>query len=267
MLLISFILLSGCYTTFYPPANQNFDTASEIPDSARQVIINNYYETTKYYQTPNYQRYSLLWGSYYWDPFYYDYGYYHWEPYYWHGSYYYYNPRNRYWYYHDPYYRWHDGSWTGGTGGGQQDQGRIQKPGYRTLMNTSSGGETAPFVSVGNENNSISKPGTRSGIDINSGINNTSGQRNAPKIESLGKRSNVPSDSFYKKDGNDSNKKPSSTSTSSRKPSYRPSTSSSSSSSSSSSGNTKSKSSSTTRSTSKNSSSNESSSSTSKKSK
>lgn len=68
------ILLSGCYTTFYPPADQNYTGAEEIPDSTRQVIINNYYESNEYYQTPHYQRYSLLWGSYYWDPFYYDYG-------------------------------------------------------------------------------------------------------------------------------------------------------------------------------------------------
>ncbi|MDZ7820984.1 MAG: hypothetical protein U5N26_03725 [Candidatus Marinimicrobia bacterium] len=142
----------------------------------------------------HYQRYSLLWGSYYWDPFYYDYGYYHWEPHYWHGSYYYYNPRSRYWYYYDPYYHWQQGSWTGGTGG-SQDQERIRKPGYRTLMNTSSDGTVAPFVSVGNENNSISKPGKSSGVDINSGIS-SSPDGNSPRIESLGKRSNSPSDSF-----------------------------------------------------------------------
>ena len=86
LILIAAITLSSCYTTFYPPQSMDMGAAETVPDSTRQIIINNYYETTEYYQIPNYRRYSLLWGDYYWDPFYYDYDYYRWRPYYWYGN-------------------------------------------------------------------------------------------------------------------------------------------------------------------------------------
>ena len=83
LILLMAFTLSSCYTTFYPPEYIDIGNAESVPDSTRQVIINNYYETSEYYQVPYYRRYSLLWDDYYWDPFYYDYGYYHWRPYYW----------------------------------------------------------------------------------------------------------------------------------------------------------------------------------------
>ncbi len=263
LILISVVLLTGCYTTLYPPANMDMSVSDEIPDSARQVIINNYYESTEYYQVPSYHRYSLLWGSYYWDPFYYDYSYYRWRPYYWYGNYYYYNPYSNYWYYYDPYYPWHSGSWTGGSSGGNGDKSRIHKPGYNVLMSSTS--ESAPFVSVGTNNNSggISKPGKKIGIDLNSDVTNNNGYYSNPNIQSLGKQpaTGTTSDGNLKKSGSTykapSNKKPASTVYKPQK--QRSSSSSSSSAKSSKSANTKSSSSKNSR--------NESSSSSSKKSK
>ncbi len=266
ILLVAFTL-SSCYTTFYPPEYMDMGNAESVPDSTRQVIINNYYETTEYYQVPYYRRYSLLWDDYYWDPFYYDYGYYHWRPYYWYGNYYYYNPHNHYWYYYDRYHNWDSGNWSGdGNSGGNADKGRIHKPGYKVLMNSPTG--VAPFVSVGSDNNHITKPVGKVGVNVNSGI--TNGNNYTPKIQSVGKKpingssSSSSTVKSIKKTG--SSYKPSSTSNNNKKSSSSSSysTQKRNSSSSSSSSSSKSKSSSTSSSTSKNSSSE---SSTSKKSK
>lgn len=263
LILIAAVMLSGCYTTLYPPANMDMSAADQVPDSTRQVIINNYYETTEYYQVPSYHRYSLIWGSYYWDPFYYDYSYYHWRPYYWYGNYYYYNPRNHYWYYYDHYYPWHYGEWTPGSGSGNGDKERIHKPGYNVLMNSPSG--SAPFVSVGSDDNGrVTKPVGKVGVDVNSGITNDNNYRSSGTIQSIGKKpvgtSSAPADVSKKPT---SGYKSTSDKKQSNSPVYKPMKQSSSSSSSS---NSKSKSSSTSSSTSK-SSSNESSESSSKKSK
>ena len=183
--LLTAVIISGCYTTLYPPISQQIEGTAEIPDSTRQIIINNYYETTEYYQVPRYHRYSLIWGSHIWDPFYYDYSYYHWRPYYWYGSYYYYNPYNNYWFYYDHHY---PGYWTGGGGsGGRNDQERIHKPGYRVLGSTTD--NAAPFISVGSQIERISRPGKKSNIDINSGIGTSSMRSTSPQIESVGKSS------------------------------------------------------------------------------
>lgn len=263
ILLVAFAL-SSCYTTFYPPEYLDMSGAESIPDSTRQIIINNYYETTEYYQVPHYRRYSLLWGDYYWDPFYYDYGYYHWRPYYWYGNYYYYNPYNHYWYYYDRYHNWDYGSWTGGSSGGNADKERIHKPGYNVLMSSPSG--AAPFVSVGSDDNAI-KSVKKIGVDVNSGVTNDNSYH--PQIQSVGKKSlngNTSSKTVSKK--TESSYKPSSTSKSTKKSSSSSSysTQKRNSSSSSSSSSSKSKSSSTSSTSSKNSSS-ESSSSSNKKSK
>ena len=206
LILIAAITLSSCYTTFYPPQSMDMGAAETVPDSTRQIIINNYYETTEYYQIPNYRRYSLLWGDYYWDPFYYDYDYYRWRPYYWYGNYYYYNPHNHYWYYYDRYDRWdrHPGDWSGSSG----EQERIHKPGYNVLMNSPTG--AAPFVSVGSENNQITKPGKKVGVSVNSGITNDNNYQ--PQIQSVGKKpldGNNSSGTVYKNSG--TSYKPSST--------------------------------------------------------
>ncbi len=271
LILLAAFTLSSCYTTFYPPEYMDMGNAESVPDSTRQVIINNYYETTEYYQVPHYRRYSLLWDDYYWDPFYYDYGYYNWRPYYFYGSYYYYNPHNHYWYYYDRHGRydrhdrWDSGNWSGGrNSGGNADKGRIHKPGYNVLMNSPSG--VAPFVSVGSDDNHITKPVGKVGVNVNSGVSNNNTYQ--PKIQSVGKKSingNTSSPTSIKKTG--SSYKPSSTSNSNKKSSSSSSYSKqkqNSSSSSSSSG--KSKSSSTSSTSSKNSS-NETSSTSSKKSK
>jgi len=270
ILLVAFTL-SSCYTTFYPPEYMDMGAAESVPDSTRQIIINNYYETTEYYQVPHYRRYSLLWDDYYWDPFYYDYGYYNWRPYYWYGNYYYYNPHNHYWYYYDRYYHrdhhrpWNRGDWTGGSSGRNGDQERIHKPGYNVLMNTPTG--VAPFVSVGSGNDQIIKPGKKVGLNVNSGITNDNNY--TPQIQSVGKKpinGNTSSGTVSKKTG--TSYKPSSTGNSTKKSSSSRSYSNQkqSSNNSSSSSSSKSKSSSTNSTSSKNSSS-ESSSSTSKKSK
>jgi len=184
ILLIAFTL-SSCYTTFYPPEYMDMGNAESVPDSTRQVIINNYYETTEYYQVPHYRRYSLLWDDYYWDPFYYDYGYYHWRPYYWYGNYYYYNPYNHYWYYYDRYNHWDNGNWTGGGSGGNGNKDRLHKPGYQVLMNSPTG--AAPFISVGSDNDHIGKPVKKVGLNVNSG--NTNDNNYSPQIQSVGKKS------------------------------------------------------------------------------
>jgi len=262
VLLIAFTL-SSCYTTFYPPEYMDMGAAESVPDSTKQIIINNYYETTEYYQVPHYRRYSLLWSDYYWDPFYYDYGYYHWRPYYWYGNYYYYNPHNHYWYYYDRYHHWDNGYWTGGGSGSSGNKDRIHKPGYQVLMNSPTG--AAPFVSVGSDNDPIAKPGKKVGVSINSGITNDNDY--TPQIQSVGKKSlqdNTTPRVVSKKP--QSTYKPSSTNNNSKKSSSTYSTQKQSSSNSSSSSNSKSKSSSTNSTTSKNSRS-ESSSSSSKKSK
>jgi hypothetical protein len=272
ILLVTFTL-SSCYTTFYPPEYMDMGNAESVPDSTRQIIINNYYETTEYYQVPHYRRYSLLWGDYYWDPFYYDYGYYNWRPYYYYGSYYYYNPHNHYWYYYDRYNNWNSGNWSGGgnsggNSGGNADKGRIHKPGYNVLMNSPSG--VAPFVSVGSDDNHITKPVGKVGVNVNSGITNNN--KYTPNIQSVGKKPINGSSSSsntvknIKKTG--SSYKPSSTSNSNKKSSSSSSYSKQkqSSNNNSSSSSSKSKSSSTNSTSSKNSSS-ESSSSTNKKSK
>jgi hypothetical protein len=240
--------------------------ADNIPDSTRQVIVNNYYETTEYYQVPYYHRYSLLWDSYYWDPFYYDYGYYHWRPYYWYGHYYYYNPHNHYWYYYDRYYPWHSGSWTGG-GSENGDKQRIHKPGYNVLT-TSGSPQSLPFVSGANDNDRITKPVKKIGVDLNSDVNNNDGyySTSKPRIESVGKTTvgnNRNTTTYGKSSNKDTYKKPSSTTYSTKKQSSRSQSSSTHSSSSSS----KSSKSSNTSSTSNKNSRNESSSSSSKKSK
>lgn len=223
LILLILALLTGCYTTFYPNVAQQVEGIEEVPDSARQIIINNYYESNEYYQIPRYQRYSLLWGSYYWDPFYYDYGYYHWEPYYWYGRYYYYNPRSHYWYYyHHPYYHYGGGS---GGNGGSRDRDRILKPGYEPLMSAPAT-DIAPFISVGTDNNIISRPGKRSDVDVNSGIGSSTPSSSSPRIESVGKSSdNTGSEatksndnSIYKPSGsNGQNSKSSSTTVSTPK--------------------------------------------------
>ncbi len=184
--LLTLALFSGCYTTFYPIAGQMMENSDAVPDSTRQIIINNYYETTEYYQVPHYQRYSLLWGSYYWDPFYYDYSYYRWVPYYWYGTYYYYNPYNRYWYYYDHHHPWSGGSWSGGSGS-SQDQERIRKPGYNTLMSAPT--DAAPFISVSENNDTrIDKPGKKIGVDVNTGLSSSPSDNGSPYIESVGKK-------------------------------------------------------------------------------
>lgn len=208
ILLFAAALLSGCYTTFYPTVAQQIGDTAEIPDSTKQIIINNYYESNEYYQVPHRWRYSLLWDSYYWDPFYYDYSYYHWQPYYWYGSYYYYNPYNHYWYYYPPSYYY-------GGGGENHDQERIRKPGYQTLMSTS-GSAAAPFVSVGSDNGLIGKPGKRSEIDINSGVGNNT-YSPSPRIESVGKSSATDNNAVYKSGDNTSTYKPSTTNDNSKK--------------------------------------------------
>ena len=265
LVLLTGIILSGCYTTFYPSEAMNMGGAEAVPDSTRQIIINNYYETTEYYQVPHYRRYSLLWGDYYWDPFYYDYSYYSWRPYYWYGNYYYYNPHNHYWYYYDRYHHWDNGYWTGsgGSSGGNADKERIHKPGYNVLMNSPTG--AAPFVSVGSDNDHISKPVKKVGVNVNSGITNDNNY--SPQIQSVGKKSlngNTSSRTVSKK--MPSTYKPSSTTGNSKKPSSTYSTQKQSSSNRSTSSSSKSKSSSTNSTSSKNSRS-ESSSSSSKKSK
>ncbi len=180
--LLTLMLFTGCYTTFYPSVAQQIESVEHIPDSTRQIIINNYYESNEYYQVPRYQRYSLLWSDYYWDPFYYNYRYYHWEPYYWYGHYYYYNPRSHYWYHYRPHH--HGGS---GERPGRANRERIYKPAYEPLMSSQASGIT-PFISVGREENIITRPGKPSGVDINSGI----GERpssSSPRIEPIGKTS------------------------------------------------------------------------------
>ncbi|MCF7833085.1 MAG: hypothetical protein K9N05_05880 [Candidatus Marinimicrobia bacterium] len=272
LILLAGVILSGCYTTLYPPANMNIGSADAVPDSTRQIIVNNYYETTEYYQIPHYRRYSLLWNDYYWDPFYYDYGYYSWRPYYWYGHYYYYNPHNHYWYYYDRHYsydrhhRWDSGNWSGGSSGGSSNKDRIHKPGYNVLMNSPTG--SAPFVSVGTDNGRVTKPVKKVGVNINSGVENDNSYH--PQIQSVGKKplSGSNSSSTYLKKTTTSSNNPSSTNKDTKKSSssssYQKQNQSSSNSSSSSNG--KSKSSSTSSSSSKNSS-NESSSTSSKKSK
>ncbi|MEA2078069.1 MAG: hypothetical protein U9O95_08640 [Candidatus Marinimicrobia bacterium] len=248
LILLAGVILTSCYTTFYPSEYMNMSAADNIPDSTRQIIINNYYETTEYYQVPHYRRYSLLWGSYYWDPFYYDYDYYYWRPYYWYGNYYYYNPHNHYWYYYDHHYPWHSGSWSGGSSGENGNKERIHKPGYNVLMSAPDG--SAPFVSVGTDDNRVTKPIKKVGVDVNSGVQNDNSYH--PQIQSVGKRpasSSSSSTTTIKKIG--SSYKSSSTSNNTKK--------------SSSSSGSKSKSSSTSSTSSKNSN-NESSSSKSKKS-
>lgn len=253
------IVLSGCYTTLYPPMSTEIQNAQDIPDSARQVIINNYYETTEYYQTPNYQRYSLLWGGNYWDPFYYDYSYYNWRPYYWYGSYYFYNPHNNYWYYYDRHdHHRRPGTrpvdQTGNTPGNASNNGeRIHKPGYTKLMTSPT--ESAPFIAVQNDDKRLQNVG-KVGLDYN-----TTTKRDgiySPRLESVGKTS-VGSNKSYKSSSNSSGEtyKPARTLTSSKKSSSTSSSSSykpkSSSSSNSSSSNKSSKSSHTTSTSSKNS--------------
>ena len=263
LILLAAVVLSGCYTTLYPPANMDMSAANDIPDSTRQVIVNNYYETTEYYQVPYYHRYSLLWGSYYWDPFYYDYSYYHWRPYYWYGHYYYYNPHNHYWYYYDHHYPWHYGSWDGGSSGGNGDKERIHKPGYSVLTSTPTG-SSVPFVSGNSNNSRISKPIKKVGVDLNSGVrDNNEGYYSSskPRIESVGKKpvgSTSSTTTIGKSTSNNKSNKPSATTT------YKPSKQSSSNRSSSSS--TKVSKSSNTNSTSSKNSRNESSSSSGKKS-
>ena len=266
LVLLAAVILSGCYTTFYPPANMDMSAANDIPDSTRQIIINNYYETTEYYQLPRYQRYSLLWGSYYWDPFYYDYDYYHWRPYYWYGHYYYYNPHTHYWYYYDHHYPWHSGSWTDGSGS-NGDKGRVHKPGYSVLANTPTGG-SVPFVYGSYEDNTrMTKPASKIGVDLNSDVtNNNDGYftTSKPRIQSVGKTSVGTSDrttTINKPASSNKQSKPSST------PSYNTKKQSSNSSSSSSSSSGKVSKPSNTNSTSSKNTSNESSSSSSKKSK
>lgn len=212
ILLFTAAIFSGCYTTFYPAVAQQVEDAGEIPDSTRQIIINNYYESNEYYQVPQRWRYSLLWDSYYWDPFYYDYSYYHWQPYYWYGSYYFYNPYSHYWYYYPPSYYYGGGS---GNSSGNQDQDRIRKPGYQTLM-SSAGTGAAPFVSVGADNGLIGKPMKRSDVDINNGIGNN-GNVPSPYIESVGKSSVTDNNAVYKSGDNTSTYKPSSTDGNSKK--------------------------------------------------
>lgn len=263
LILLTGIILSSCYTTFYPPQAMNTEMSEAIPDSTRQVIVNNYYETTEYYQIPNYRRYSLLWGDYYWDPFYYNYDYYSWRPYYWYGNYYYYNPYNRYWYYYDHNY-WHDGGdYSGGTGGTSHDKERIHKPGYNVLMTTPT--DQAPFVSVGTDIGRSTKPVGSVGVNVTSGLNNN-GSYNS-RVESVGKTSLSPNDGQYKSTVKKTNEnyKPAKTSKTESKSTYD-NQAKSSSSSSSSNNNKVSKPSNTTSTSAKNSN-NESSSSSSKKSK
>lgn len=212
ILLFAAAMLSGCYTTLYPTVAQQVGEAGEIPDSTKQIIINNYYESNEYYQVPHHWRYSLLWDSYYWDPFYYDYSYYHWQPYYWYGSYYYYNPYNHYWYYYPPSYYY--GGASGGSGE-NRDRERIRKPGYQTLMSTSES-SVAPFISVGSDNGLIGKPGRSSEVDVNSGIGNNS-YSPSPRIESVGKSSATDNNAVYKSGNNTSTYKPSSTNDNSKK--------------------------------------------------
>lgn len=263
LIILAGIILSGCYTTLYPPVTVQMQNATEVPDSARQVIINNYYETTEYYQMPHYQRYSLLWGDYYWDPFYYDYTYYNWRPYYWYGSYYYYNPHNHYWYYYH-----HDNYGQAGPSNNRGDQERIHKPGYNQLMNSPSG--SAPYIAVQNSEQRLQKVG-KVGIEQNTNSKNDGVY--SPRLESVGK-SSVGSNQIYKSDSNSSDegyKAPSTTSSTekssstSNSGSYKP-KSASSSSSSNSSGSNKSNKSSRTKSTSSKNSNTSSSSSSSKKS-
>jgi len=191
--LLTAAVFSGCYTTFNPPVGQQIEGVSDIPDSTRQIIINNYYETTEYYQVPYYQRYNLLWGTYVWDPFYYDYSYYHWRPYYWYGNYYYYNPHRGYWVYYDHHYhrhpRYRPSPWTGGggSGGSANDQERIQKPGYRVLEGMS--GSATPFVSVEPDIQRIGRPGSTIGPNAADGIGSSAGTGDtSPMIQSVGKR-------------------------------------------------------------------------------
>ncbi len=184
LILLTGVILSGCYTTFYPSEAMNMGGAEAVPDSTRQIIINNYYETTEYYQVPHYRRYSLIWGGYYWDPFYYDYSYYSWRPYYWYGNYYYYNPHNHYWYYYDHNY-WYSGSGSGGSSGGNGDKGRVHKPGYNELMSSPTG--TAPFVSIASDNGRVNKPAKKVGVNVNSGLSNDNTSYH-PQIQSVGKK-------------------------------------------------------------------------------
>lgn len=264
LILLTGVILSGCYTTLYPPQAMNNETNQTIPDSTRQVIINNYYETTEYYQVPHYRRYSLIWGGYYWDPFYYNYDYYTWRPYYWYGSYYYYNPYNHYWYYYDHNY-WHNGGGsTGGSTGGNGDKNRIHKPGYTELISSPTG--SAPFISVGSEISRSKKPTGSIGVDVTSGLNNNSGYNS--RVESVGKVSLTPNDKIYKSSNSKNNEsyKSGKTSKTESKSSYNYKSSSTKNSSSSSSGSKSTKPSRTSSTSSKNSST-ESSSSSSKKSK
>ncbi|MDD3965624.1 MAG: hypothetical protein WC372_00120 [Candidatus Neomarinimicrobiota bacterium] len=200
LFLLIVALFTGCYTTFYPNVAQQVDGIENVPDSTRQIIINNYYESNEYYQVPRYQRYSLLWGDYYWDPFYYNYGYYHWEPYYWYGRYYYYNPRSHYWYYYHHYPYYYSGGGSGGNEG-SHERDRIRKPGYEPLMNAPAT-STAPFISVGIENDIISRPDKRSDVGINSGIGGTPASSSSPRIESVGKVSDKSGGDTHKSNDN-----------------------------------------------------------------
>lgn len=199
LIMLVAVILSGCYTTLYPPMSMDMQGSEQVPDSTKQVIINNYYETSEYYQIPHYSRYSWLWGDYYWDPFYYDYSYYRWRPHYWYGYYYYYNPYNNYWYYYDHDYTWHGGGGSGPSSG-NNDKERIRKPGYTELMNSPTG--SAPYISVYNEDQRTERIG-KVGLE-----NKTSrtGTVYTPRLESVGKTSVNPK-STYKSSNNGSNNK------------------------------------------------------------
>ncbi len=228
LIMLVAVILSGCYTTLYPPMSMQMQSAEEVPDSVKQVIINNYYETSEYYQIPHYSRYSWLWGDYYWDPFYYDYSYYRWRPHYWGGYYYYYNPYNNYWYYYDHDYTWHGGD-TGGSSGNKE---RIRKPGYTELINSPTG--SAPYISVYNQDSGTQRVGK---VKLENKTTRT-GTVYSPRVEKVGKTS-VNSNRTYKstetKSSGENYKRPSSSSNTKKSSTavYRPKSSSSSSSSSS----------------------------------
>jgi|GEM_PF-1734511 len=149
---------TGCYTLARPPLSAIQADSTAVVSYYHKEYTDNSIENYHFYGTGVYgypynpyrwhMRYDWFTGSYYYDPYYYDYRYYN-------RDWYYYN--NRYYWYNDGYWYYTPSPGSGSSGGDQSDK----TPGRRTLSvprsigpsagspSTAPSGTEAPRVSSG----------------------------------------------------------------------------------------------------------------------
>jgi hypothetical protein len=159
ILLTVLTLTSGCYTLVRPPLSAIEADSTAIINYYHKEYTDNSIENYHFYGTGVYDgypynpyrwhmRYDWFSGSYYYDPYYYDYRYYNRDWYYYNNRYYWY--RDGYWYY------------TPSPGSGSSGSGQDQKtPGRRSLSVPRSIGPSAGSPSTAPVDNEI--PGVSSG--------------------------------------------------------------------------------------------------------